>query len=296
MPIKPTPLDTHAVRRAFDRAAGSYDEHAVLQHEVRTRLLERLDYQQFDPFRVVDMGCGTGQGSRALKSRYPRAEVIALDWATGMLRDARGEPRESAAAALCADMQAMPLASRSVDLVFSNLAAQWSPDPERLFTEIRRVLRPGGLLLFSTFGVDTLKELRAAWAEVDDDPHVSEFVDIQDLGDLLMALGYAEPVLDMEMLTLDYPDVMALMRDLKAIGAHNAVSGRRVRMTGKARLRRMLDAYEQFRADDRYPSSWEVIYGAAFAPEEGQPFRSGQGEVAEFSLDALRASRVRRDG
>jgi malonyl-CoA O-methyltransferase len=295
MPIKPLPLDAHAARRAFHRAAGSYDEHAVLQHEVRARLLERLDYQALEPARVLDIGCGTGQGSQALQDRYPQAEVIALDWATGMLRDARGEQGEAAPVALCADMQALPLAGRSMDMVFSNLAAQWSPDPERLFAEIRRVLRPGGLLLFSTFGVDTLQELRAAWATVDDEPHVSEFVDIQDLGDLLMALGFAEPVLDMEMLTMDYTDVMALMRDLKAIGAHNAVTGRRAQLTGKARLRRMLDAYEQFRAGDRYPASWEVIYGAAFGPEEGQPFRSGQGEVAEFSLDALRASRVRRE-
>ena len=192
-------------------------------------------------------------------------------------------------------MQTLPLASRSIDIVFSSLAAQWSPDPERLFTEIRRGLRPGGLVLFSTFGVDTLQELKAAWAEVDGDPHVNEFVDIQDLGDLLMALGFAEPVLDMEMFTLDYPHVMALMRDLKAIGAHNAAPDRRASLTGKRRFSRMLAAYERFSVEGRYPASWEVIYGAAFGPEEGQPFRSGTGEVAEFSIDALRSSRVRRD-
>jgi malonyl-CoA O-methyltransferase len=295
VPIKPTPLDRRAARRAFDRAAGSYDEHAVLQHEVRQRLLERLEYQQHDPARILDVGCGTGQGSHFLRQRYPQAEVIALDWAPGMLHDAVKVSGQKRPHVLCADMQALPLASRSMDIVFSNLAAQWSPDPERLFAEFRRILRPGGLLMFSTFGVDTLQELRAAWAEADDGPHVNEFTDIQDLGDLLMALGFAEPVLDMEMFTLDYPDVMALMRDLKAIGAHNAVAGRRRQITGKARLRRMLDAYERFRVGGRYPASWEVIYGAAFGPEEGQPYRSGQGEIAEFSLDALRTSRVRRE-
>lgn len=292
MPIRPTPLDRQACRRSFDRAASVYDAHAVLQREVRTRLLERLDYKPFEPRRVLDVGCGTGHASLALQQRYPRANVVALDWARGMLRRLQAE--DAPPSAICADMQALPLASRSVDLVFSNLAAQWSPDPERLFAEFRRVLRPGGLLLFSTFGVDTLRELRAAWAEVDGDPHVNEFTDIQDLGDLMMALGYVEPVLDMEMFTLEYPDVMALMRDLKAIGAHNAVHGRRPGLTGKARLRRMMDAYEAFRSGERYPASWEVIYGAAFGPEEGQPMRSGQGEVAEFSIDALRASRVRR--
>lgn len=292
MPIRPTPLDRQACRRSFDRAAPGYDAHAVLQREVRERLLERLDYKPFEPTRVLDVGCGTGHASLALQQRYPEADIVALDWARGMLRQLRAE--DAPPSAVCADMQALPLASRSVDLVFSNLAVQWSPDPERLFAEFRRVLKPGGLVLFSTFGVDTLRELRAAWAEVDADPHVNEFTDIQDLGDLMMALGFVEPVLDMEMFTLEYPDVMALMRDLKAIGAHNAVRGRRPGLTGKARLRRMMDAYEAFRSGERYPASWEVIYGAAFGPEEGQPMRSGQGEVAEFSIDALRASRVRR--
>ena len=292
MPIEPTALDRGAARRSFDLAAHSYDAHAVLQREVRQRLLERLDYQEYDPARVLDLGCGTGRGSLALQQRFPGAAVIALDWAPAMLGEL---PREQGPRPLCADMQKLPLGSRSVDMVFSNLAAQWSPDPESMFAEIRRVLRPGGLLLFTTFGVDTLKELRESWAEVDSDPHVNEFVDIQDLGDLLMAMGFVEPVLDMEMFTLDYPDVISLMRDLKAIGAHNAAARRRPGLTGKERMKQMINAYERFRVDGRYPASWEVVYGAAFGPEDGQPFRSAQGEVAEFSLDALRASRVRRE-
>ena len=290
MPLSLTELDQKAVRRSFDRAAASYDHHAVLQHEVRQRLLERLEYREHSPVRVLDLGCGTGLGSVALGQRFPEAQVIALDWARSML-DAF--PGDQPAARLCANMQELPLGSRSIDIVFSNLAIQWSKDPESLFAEIRRVLRPQGLFLFSTFGVDTLAELRSAWAEVDNDPHVNEFTDIQDLGDL-MALGFVEPVLDMEMFTLEYPDVISLMRDLKAIGAHNAASGRRQGLTGKQRMRAMIEAYEQYRLNGRYPASWEVVYGAAFGPADGQPYRTGQGEVAEFSLEALRSSRVRR--
>ncbi len=294
MPVKPLLLDRQAVRMAFDRAAETYDAHAVLQQEVGQRLLERLEYQRNEPGWVLDVGCGTGVASRALQEAFPRSGVMALDWSTGMLQRVRHGEARVQPFAVCADMQNLPLASRSVDLVFSNLAAQWSPDPEQLFAEIRRVIRPGGLLLFTSFGPDTLHELRSAWAAVDGEPHVNPFIDLHDLGDLLMASGFAEPVMDMEMFTLEYPDVTSVMRDLKAIGAHNALGGRRSSLTGKDRLRRMLAAYEAFRQGERYPASWEVIYGAAFGPAEGQPTRTAQGEVAEFSLDALRATRRKK--
>jgi malonyl-CoA O-methyltransferase len=284
-------LDRAAVLDAFQRAAHTYDQYAVLQHEVGQRLLERLEYQRHEPGRVLDLGCGTGRAIGGLRRHFPNANIVALDWSTHMLTQMRRENHGDAPAGLCADMQALPLASRSVDLVFSNLAAQWSPDPKRLFAGLRRVLRPGGLLLFTTFGPDTLRELRMAWAEVDDRPHVNQFIDLHDLGDLLLAVGFAEPVMDMEMFTLDYPDVMSLMRELKAIGAHNSAAGRQPGLTGKSRLRQMLAAYEQFRSAGRYPASYEVVYGAAFGPAEGQPMRSPGGETAEFSLEALRASR-----
>lgn len=294
MPVKLLPLDRGAVRTAFDRAAGTYDAHAVLQKEVGQRLLDRLEYQRQEPDWVLDIGCGTGAASRRLQAAFPRSGIMALDWSMRMLGHVRRSGPQPQPLTVCADMQELPLASRSVDLIYSNLAAQWSPDPERLFTEIRRVLRPGGLLLFTTFGPDTLHELRSAWAEVDDEPHVNQFIDLHDLGDMLMAIGFAEPVMDMEMLTLEYLDVMSLMRDLKGIGAHNVIGGRRSGLTGKGRLQRMVAAYEGFKTGDRYPASWEVIYGAAFGPAEGQPTRSELGEVAEFSLEALRATRRKK--
>jgi malonyl-CoA O-methyltransferase len=287
-------FDRHAVRRAFERAAGTYDQHAVLQHEVGQRLLERLEYQRSAPAKVLDLGCGTGRAIAGLRQQFPEAQIIALDWSRPMLgrvRDGSGP-----AAPLCADMQALPLAARSVDLVFSNLAAQWSPDPARLFGELRRVLRPGGLLMFTTFGPDTLRELRAAWEAVDEQTHVNRFIDLHDLGDLLLSLGFAEPVMDMELLTLEYPSVLSLMRELKAIGAQNASADRHGGLTGKQRLRQMISAYERFRSGDRYPATFEVVYGAAFGPQEGQPVRTPGGETAEFSVEALRAKRRKPPG
>ena len=289
-----TSLDLIAARQAFDRAAPRYDEHAVLQHEVGQRLLERLEYVRGEPGRVLDIGCGTGVASHSLQTRFPSAQVLGLDWSAGMLR--RMESRRSedgAPSPVCADMQALPFAPRSIDVVFSNLALQWSPDLEAAFADVRRIMKPGGMFLFTSFGPDTLHELRSAWAGVDDAPHVNVFADMHDIGDLLMAAGFVEPVMDMEVLTLEYRSVRALMRELKHIGAHNVAVSRARGLTGKGKLQRVLTAYEQFRRGGRYPATYEVVYGAAFGPAEGQPFRTPGGETAVFSVDALRGRGVR---
>jgi malonyl-CoA O-methyltransferase len=282
-------LDLASARASFDRAAASYDEHAVLQHEVEQRLLERLEYLRQEPARVLDLGCGTGIASQALKQSFPSALVVGLDWSAGMLnqlqgRASAGEPPRP----VCADMQTLPFAPRSFDLVFSNLALQWSPDLPAVFGGVRRVLGPGGMFVFTTFGPDTLAELRSAWAQVDRLPHVHEFRDMHDIGDMMMAAGFAEPVMDMEMFTLEYRDVRTLMRELKAIGAHNAAASRNSGLTGKDAFRDFVTAYERFRRDGRLPASYEVVYGAAFGPAEGQPVRTPAGETAVFSVDALR--------
>ena len=290
-----TPLDPHAVRESFDRAARSYDRHAVLQHEVEQRLLERVAYFELHPESILDLGCGTGIGSRSLAQQFPTAQVLGLDWSRGML--AQAGPRTNGARNLfrvCGDMLALPLASRSLDLVFSNLAIQWSPDSGDLYGELRRVLRPGGLLLFTTFGPGTLAELRQAWSSVDDGPHVNEFQDVLEVGDQLVAAGFQDPVLDVERMTLQYRDVLTLMRELKAIGAHNAATSRAGGLTGKGKLHKVLAAYDAFRIDGHYPASYEVVYGATFAPAEGQPIRTQGGEVAEFSVESL--LRGQRDG
>lgn len=258
------------VRRAFERAARTYDEAAVLQREVCARLLEHLDPMRLAPARVVDLGCGTGHAFGALAKRFPGAAIVGIDIAPAMLdRAARrspwwqrllGSPRP---ALVCADAERLPLAGESVDLVFSNLALQWC-EPSRAFAEAARVLSHDGLFVFSTFGPDTLKELRAAFAQADGAPHVNRFVDMHDLGDALVHAGFADPVMDMETITLEYDSVLAVAADLKAIGAVNSLPSRSRGLPGRNRWRRMTEAYERFRRDGMLPATWEIVYGHAW--------------------------------
>jgi len=258
-------LDTGQVRRAFERASAEYDRAAVLQTNVRGRLLARLEYVKLAPIVIVDAGCGTGHASRALKRLYPRARVIALDIAPGMLHAAqRQRGWFHRFDRVCADAVRMPLANASVDLLYSNLMLQWCNDPDAVLAEFERVLKPHGLLTFSTFGPDTLKELRAAWASVDDYTHVNRFLDMHDIGDALVRARLSEPVLDVERFTLTYDDALRLMKDLKAIGAHNVTVGRPAGLTGRGRLKAMMAAYEQQRTEGRLPATYEVVYGQAW--------------------------------
>ena len=288
-----TPLDKNAIRSSFDRAASSYDHHAVLQREIESRLLERIEFQRHEPAMILDLGCGTGSASRSLAGQFPQAGVIALDWAPSMLLktgEAMGAVHHatSGLSRLCADMHSLPLAARSVDLVFSNLALQWSYDIPAVFREFRRIMKADAMLIFTCFGPDTLHELKQAWRAVDDLPHVNDYPDMRDMGDELLAAGFREPVMDTERLTLEYPDVMSLMRELKGLGAHNVASRRHNGLTGKSRMKTMLQAYEAFRREDRYPASYEIVYGTAFAPRDGQPLKTMEGDVATFSVESLR--------
>lgn len=265
-------IDKRAVRRSFDRAAATYDGAAVLQHEVCRRSLERLQFIRHEPARILDAGCGTGNAWPGLAERFPRASLVALDLAAGMLRQARSRlPWHRrllgrVPAAVCGDLEQLPLAGGSIDLAWSNLALQWTNDLQRAFGEMRRVLSPGGLFLFTTFGPDTLKELRAS--QPDGDPHarVNRFTDMHDIGDLLVNSGFADPVIDMETFTLTYDDVRGVMRDLKAIGAHNAAASRSPALSGKRWLDGLARNYERFRRDGQLPATFEVVYGHAWRP------------------------------
>lgn len=284
-------LDKRRVRDSFDRAASRYDGAAVLQREVGARLQERLDLVKLQPQRLLDLGCGTGVMSRELTRRYKKAEVICLDLASAMLKQARRRTGWfSKQRFICADAEALPLADDSVDMIISNLTIQWCEDLDSLFAECRRVLRPGGLMMFSTLGPDTLRELRASWRAVDGDNHVNAFIDMHDIGDAMIRARLADPVMDVETITMTYSDVMLLMRDLKQIGAHNVTAGRPAGVTGKRRLAALRDAYEQFRRDGVLPASYEVVYGHAWIPEKKLPAPSDPG-TQYFSIDQLRGSR-----
>jgi malonyl-CoA O-methyltransferase len=280
-------LDRERLRAAFDRASAGYEAAAALQARVSTELLERLTAFDFSPRVVLDLGCGTGRVTRELQRRYPRALVIALDLSPGMLREARRHQRLwRRFARVCADALRLPLGAASVDLVFSSLVLQWCEPLGQALAEVRRVLKPSGFFAFSTFGPDTLKELRAAWARADGLTHVNRFLDMHDVGDAMARSGLAEPVLDVDRVELGYPDTLALMRDLKAIGAHNVTAGRPRTLVGKAHFRRMTEAYEALRRADVLPATYEVIYGASWgaAGRPGAAPQAGEVRIAPGSI------------
>jgi malonyl-CoA O-methyltransferase len=285
-------LDRDLLRRAFERAAAGYDQAAVVQREIGGRLLERLELIKLKPAVIVDVGCGTGLITVALLKKYRQARVIGLELSPAMVAAARKRaPWLRTLHGMVGEAEALPLANASCDLIFSNLALQWCFDLDRVFAEFRRVLKPGGALLFSTLGPDTLIELRRGWLAADRHNHVNAFLDMHDIGDALMRARLAEPVMDVERLTLTYPEVDALMRDLRALGAGNVTVGRARGLTGKGRWRAMRAAYERCRRPDGLlPVTCEVVYGHAWGPLPLQdPSRSrGNGGAAVFPLTRLR--------
>ena len=304
-------LDRRAVARAFGRAGPRYDAAARLQADVRGELLGRLGSFALEPAAVLDAGAGTGPATAQLAQRFPRAIVVAFDLAHGMLVQAGerlrlrdrlfggrfGQPF----ARVRGDVHQLPFANASVQLVFSNLMLQWSDDLDAALREVRRVLAPGGMFAFSSFGPDTLRELREAWAAVDAAPHVNPFVDMHDLGSALARAGFAEPVLDVDRHRLDYADPLELMRGLQRIGARNALADRPRGLTGRRRLAGMQQAYRaaHSRADGRVIATWEVIYANCFrgdAPPPGahdEAFERAPGEVV---VDIGRIGRRSRGG
>jgi len=281
-----TRLDKKQIRAAFDRAAVTYDEVAVLHRRIGDQILERLEVIKTEPKRILDVGCGTGYCAAALARRYRGAHVFALDIAHRMLQ--RAGQREGGCGRrwlIGGDAESLPLADASVDMVFSNLTLQWC-DPAVVFREFARVLRPGGLLMFSSLGPDTLSELRRAWAAVDDNMHVHEFVDMHDLGDMLIETRFTVPVMDRESYTLTYRNVSDVLRELKLLGARNAAWNRTPGLTGKRRFERFRAAYEALRnSEGVLPVTYEVVYGHAWAP---QKVASGKSRVPSplFRMDA----------
>ncbi|MEJ2095322.1 MAG: malonyl-ACP O-methyltransferase [Gammaproteobacteria bacterium] len=261
------PREKQQIAQGFNRAASQYDEHAVLQRTVCERLLSRLDYLKLSPEMVVDLGSGTGEAARAIARRFRKSRFFS--------------PHHY----LLADMERLPLADSTMDMVFSSLTLQWSRDPDRVFSEIQRVLKPDGLFLFSTLGPDTLKELRASWAEADTRPHVNTFLDMHDLGDGLVRAGLEDVVMDVEIMTMKYTDCFQLLRDLKVVGANSLLTGRASGLMGKGVMNRMMDAYESYRQAGLLPATYEVVYGHA-----RKPLHPRTQTEATISVDSLRRS------
>jgi malonyl-CoA O-methyltransferase len=270
-------VDRHQVLRRFSRVAQDYGRGDFFAREVDRRMLERLDYVKLAPQRILDLGCSRGGSFEHLKQRYPEARVIGLDLSLPMLQAAEvARPAwqrwlglgKSEPARVVADALNLPLQSRSTAIIWSNLLLHWLDDPLPALAEAHRVLEVGGLLMFSTLGPDTLKELRTVFA--DGYAHTQRFTDMHDLGDMLVECGFSDPVMDMEVITLTYDDLDVLFNELRAAGSSCAMKARRHGMTGRGRLAAVREGYEALRRDGKLPATFEVIYGHAWKPEARQ--------------------------
>lgn len=258
------------VKQNFEKAANTYDKTAVLQSEINKRLLERLTYIRINPQTIVDIGSGTGHSIKALQKTYPKSHIIGLDLALSMLQHTKYPFWQKKPSLICSDMEALPLKADSCSLLFSNVSLQWCNNLLETFKEFQRVIHKEGLLLFSTFGPDTLKELKQSFSKIDNQHHVHSFIDMHDIGDMLIEAGFADPVVDMEYFTLTYDKVMDLLRDLQQIGALNALENRRKTLTGKQKLQQLVEAYEDYRDNDKLPATYEVIYGHAWITQKAK--------------------------
>lgn len=276
-------IDARQVRRNFARAAGDYGSVSVLQREIASRMLERLDYVKIDPHCLVDLGCGTGAGLTALGERYPQARVVGIDANEAMLRVGNRQRSRlrwmlpflrgpKSTSLLVADAQSLPLKNGTVALIWSNLMLHWLVDPLAAFREMHRSLEVGGLLMFSTFGPDTLKELRSCFA--DGYEHTQRFADMHDYGDMLVECGFADPVMDVERLTMTYPSLDALFSELRRNGSTCAMVQRRRGLMGRHAWKEACDAYERLRVEGRLPVTFEVVHGHAWKAE---PMKAADG-------------------
>ena len=284
--------ERRAAMRRFARAAATFDGCDAVHTEARNRLLERLGPLGLNPRRVLDLGSATGKATARLAERYPDAQIVSVDLCGPMAERTRRRCRQlRSAMPVVGDAQRLPLATDSMDLVFANLVLPWC-DPRAVFAELARVLRDGGLALFSSVGPDTLCEVRRAWAQVDGFVHVHGFVDMHDLGDLMARAGLAEPVVDVDRLRVTYRALPGLVSDLRGCGASNVAFGRPAGLTGRARWRAFADRLEAQRVDGVLPMSVELIFGQAWGAGGEGP--AGRGTVTIAAEELARG--LRRGG
>jgi len=275
-------LDQHRIRRAFQRAAQNFNDADFLHREVGRRLLERLELIALNPSEVADLGAGTLGDACRLKKRYIDAQVTAIDFAPKMLSAGSANDDETGTvSAVCANASRLPFHNACFDLVFSSLMLHWCPDVVTVLRETRRVLDFPGLFCFATFGPDTLRELGEAWREIDHFSHISPFVDMHDLGDMLVDTGFVEPVVDRELITVTYGSLAGLMRDLKGVGSINATVDRNRGLTGRTRWQKLSRQFEKNRdPDGRIPVTLEMVYAQAWAA----PVRPGTEALGDGRL------------
>ena len=277
-------IDCRRVRQSFARVAGDYAGHDFFAREIDQRMQARLDLVKLRPGLIVDLGCSRGASAEGLRQRYPGADWLGIDYCTAMLQGAgRGtggwrrwlpEAMRRDALFAAADAGQLPVRAASAGLVWSNLLLHWLADPLPVMAEAARVLETGGLLMFSTLGPDTLKELRGVFD--DGYVHTQHFADMHDLGDMLVHCGFADPVMDMEVLTLTYSDLPALLAELRASGSICAMQGRRRGLVGRAAWQRWQARALERMQDGRLPATFEVIYGHAW---KAQPKKLADGSA-----------------
>jgi malonyl-CoA O-methyltransferase len=284
-------LNTQRIRNAFERAAPGFDSTDFLYREIRGRLLDRLRIVDIHPEWILDLGAGTCSGVTGLVNAFPDGRIIALDFAAAMLAAGKHKIQaHSNVSQLCGEAAALPFGNQSIDLIFSNLVLHHCPNPGAELAEARRVLRFPGLLTFTMLGQDSLIELRNAWAAVDSFSHISHFMDMHHVGDALIQAGFAEPVVDVEVLTVTYDTLSKLIADLRGAGSINATDHRNPDLTGRRSWRRLTDAYEQYRNKNKQLSvTLEIIYGLAWCGEIKPGMRSADGAI-EFPVEELKLS------
>jgi len=270
--LNATFVDRRQVGRRFSRVAANYEQADFFAREVDRRMQERLDYIKLEPKRILDLGCSRGGSIPGLAARYPAAQLIGLDISPAMLQAGQiarpgwqrwlGLGRQAQVQRLAGDAVKLPLKSQSTAIVWSNLLLHWLDDPLPALAEAHRVLEVGGLLMFSTLGPDSLKELRSAFS--DGYAHTQRFIDMHDLGDMLVGCGFADPVMDMEVLTLTYDVFDDMLGELRAAGSGCAMKARRHGLTGRQTWARARAAYEGLRSDGKLPATFEIVYGHAW--------------------------------
>lgn len=276
---EPFIIDNRAVAKALEAVSENYGEEAEIFHVIADRLLERLNFIRLNPLRIVDFGARMGYTTKALLKHYKKTNIIiSLNFSVSLLNRVRDSIQENSPKMLAAEYTLLPFADQSVDLIFSNLTFQWSLNLQQTLQECNRILQPGGSLLFSIVGPDTLQELRTSFS--DNKRHVHPFYDMHDIGDILTHLNFVDPVMDMERLTVLYPSALQLITDLKSMGAHNAAQDRSRGLMGKSQWQKMLKSYEKWRDENHaIPATIEVIYGHAFRSEVASSQKQQEQEI-----------------